>query len=318
MGPRRRRSAAAAGSSADSPRRGRTRSRSSAPRTRSWAAPLGLQLRRPGVGGLFEERWPGLPPQLPAEQERCVGTECHLHRCHGLGGVPHIGEPVGRHLEMELYGGAGGLRGDRRRGAGEPLDPFDVEGEILAPGRQHLFVEQGVTVDVGEIRGDHVMPGEGRENSDHHDPRVDLTRFAVGISEAGTEFLGELVENPSGQPVRSHVHFHVEHSEFGLEITARDTLQHLGIHHPGHPVGPREIQLDLQTHQILGPVEPILRQESPQHRQAHLQLSAVLLPIGQSGTTRFDLLTHRSVPPRSSGQPAAPGARVTIDNAHTE
>ena len=42
--------------------------------------PLGLQLVRPGVGGLLEQRDPGLGPEPPAEQVRRVRADRHLDR----------------------------------------------------------------------------------------------------------------------------------------------------------------------------------------------------------------------------------------------
>lgn len=139
----------------------------------------------------------------------------------------------------------------------------------------------------------------------------------MGISEPRSEFFRELVENASAEPVRSDIHFQVEHSEFRLEITTGDPLKHFRIHHARHPVGTGEIQLDLQTHQIPGPVEALLPQQPPQHREALLELRTVFLPIGQAGTARFDLLPHRRVPP-SPRRPGCPGHRFTIDSAQTE
>ena len=133
-GPRRRRSAAAAGSSAGSPRRGRTRSRSSAPRTRCAAV-------RPGAcssgGRVSVACWNSgglrLAPQLPAEQEGRVGAEGDLHGGDRLRGVPHVGEAVRRHLEVQLHGGARRLRArSRGRSRRKSLDALDVEDEILA------------------------------------------------------------------------------------------------------------------------------------------------------------------------------------------
>lgn len=170
------------------------------------------------------------------------------------------------------------------------LDALDIQGEILSPGRRHLIVEQGVAVHVREIRRDHVVLAERRQDSDHDDPRVHLTGLAVGVGETGPQLLRELIEYPAAEPVRNDIYFQIEHPEFGLEIPARDALEHFLIHHPRHAVGAREIQLYLQPHQVPRTVEPPLRQQSAQPLQALVELGAVCLPIGQVNGSRHDLL----------------------------
>ncbi len=142
---------------------------------------LGLEFGRAGVGGLLEQRRPRLAPQLAAEQEGRVGADRDLGGGDRLGRVPHIGEPAWGDLEVQLHGGAGGFRRDGLRGAGEVLHAGDVEGELLAPCGHDLVVEEGVAVDVGEVRRHQVVPVEGRQNADHHDSRVDFPCFSVGI-----------------------------------------------------------------------------------------------------------------------------------------
>jgi hypothetical protein len=114
----------------------------------------------------------------------------------------------------------------------------------------------------------------------------------------------------------SNVDFQIEHGEFCLEIPARDALKYLRIHHSRHAVRTREIQLDLQAHEILWAVEPLLRQQPRQPRQTLLELFAVALPIGQTDRPRHDLLPHRSVPPRLGSPMNRPlMSRVTWDDA---
>ncbi len=265
------------------------------------AHPLVPDLGRPHVRGLLEQRRPGLPPQLLAEQERRVGAEGDLDRGDRLGRVPHVGESLRRHLQMQLDGCAGRFGGNGGRGGDQPLHAFDIEDEILTAGRGHLVVEEGVPVHVRQVRGDHVVAAERRQDADHHDPGVDLRGFAVGICEPGPQLLGELVEYPAAEPVRENVHLQIEHPQLRLEISAGDALEHLRIPHPRHAVRARQIQLDLQTHEIPGPVEPLVRQEPLQPLQTSGELRAVLLPIGQVKGARHDLLTHRRVPPRVDG-----------------
>ncbi len=192
------------------------------------------------------------------------------------------------------------------------LDAFDIQGEILAPGGRHLIVEQGVAVHVGEIGRDHVVLAERGQDSDHDDPRVHLTGLAVRIGEARPQLLRELIEYPAAEPVRNDIYFQVEHPQLGLEIPARDALEHFLIHHPRQTVGSREIQLYLQPHQVSGAVEPPLRQQSAQPLQALVELGAVRLPIGQVNGARHDLLPHRGVPPPVVGPPTGPLASRSI------
>jgi hypothetical protein len=114
----------------------------------------------------------------------------------------------------------------------------------------------------------------------------------------------------------SYVDLQVEHREFGLEVAARDTFEDLRIQHLGHAVGADEIQFDLQPHQVLRTIEPLLRQESLQARQAPTELAPVALAIGQVELTRHDLLSHRSIPSSESARrrPCAVVA-VTWDDA---
>jgi hypothetical protein len=217
---------------------------------------------------------------------------------------------------VQLHGGAGRFGRDGRRGAAEPLHTVDVQREILTAGGHDLVVEQRVAVHVGKVRGDQVVTRECRQNADHHDSGIDLVGLPMGICKRGAQLLGEPVEYTPAEPMGSNVDFQIEHGEFCLEITARDAFEYLRIHHSRHAVGPCEIQLDLQAHEILGAVEPLLRQQPRQPRQALLELGAVALPIGQADRPRHDLLPHRSVPPRLGSPTNRPlVSRVTGDDA---
>lgn len=231
-----------------------------------------------------------------------------------------------------MHGGARGLGRYGGGGGDQPFHALQFDLEVLAARGAHLVVQQDVAVDLGEVGGDQVLGGQGRQNTDHHDTGGHLGGLAVGIAQAGAEFFGELIEDPSGQPVRQDIDFQIALGQFSLEITARDALQDLGVHHPRQPVGTGEIQFDLQPHQVLGAVEPLLVQESPQSRQTLPQLSSIALRVGEVDPARRNLLPHRSVPPRDDGpgpaglpgpatapgppvSPAAPGDRATVDDA---
>ena len=223
-----------------------------------------------------------------------------------LRGVPHGGEAGRRDLEVQLHGGAGRLGHDRLRGARQPLDPVDVQGEVLAARGHDLVVEQRVAVDVGKVGRHQVVPVERRQNTDHHDSGVDLARLSVGICQRRGDFLGEPVEYPAAQSVWGYVDFQVEHGEFCLEIATRDPLQYLAIQHFRLAVVAREIQFDLQTHEVLGAVEALLGQEPLEPRQTPSELVPVVLTIGQVECACHDLLAHRSVPPRAAVRPSRP------------
>ncbi|EKX60357.1 hypothetical protein STRIP9103_01352, partial [Streptomyces ipomoeae 91-03] len=194
-------------------------------------------------------------------------------------------------------------------GADEPLHTVDVEGEVLTAGGDDLIVEKRVAVTGGEVRGDQIVAVERGQNADHHDPGVQLARFPVRIRQGGAQLLGKPVENPTTQPMWSYVDFQIEHGEFCLEISARNPLQYLRIHHSRQTVGPDQVQLDLHTHEILGAIEPLLRQQPSQSRQTLPQFVTVELTVGQAERPRHDLLPHRSVPPRM-GRPDEPATAV--------
>ncbi|MFC7466970.1 hypothetical protein ACFQVA_04045 [Actinomadura keratinilytica] len=208
---------------------------------------------------------------------------------------------------MELHGGAGGLGGDRRGGVAQPLDPLDVEREFLAPGGHDLVVEKAVAVDVGEIGGDQIITGEGRQNSDHDDPGVQLSGFTVGIPEADPQLLGQPVQDAITQSVGGDIHFEIEHSQLGLEIAAGDPLQHLLVHHSRQAVGAREIEFDLQAQEVLRTVEALLVQHPLQRPLALLKFAPERMPIRQIERSRLDLLAHRC-PPRGTGPRLPPRA----------
>lgn len=213
---------------------------------------------------------------------------------------------------MQLDRCAGRFGCDRGGGADQSLHTFDIESKILAARRHYLIIEQRVAVHVREVRRDQVRAAESRQHSDHHDPGSDLARLPMRISETGPELLGQLIENTIFQVMRNYVHFQIEHPQFGLEITARDPLEHLRIHHPGQAVRTRQIEFDLHAHEVAGAVEPLLRQEPPQPLQAQVEFPPVPLPIGQVKGARHDLLPHRRVPPQVGSPRPRPLASRSI------
>ena len=105
---------------------------------------LGLELLAAGVGGLLEQRDPGLAPQLLAEQERRVGADGELDAGDRLRGVPVRRELVRATLHVQLGAGAGRLRQDRVGGGASRSGPRDVDVDVLAAGGQDLLADQPV------------------------------------------------------------------------------------------------------------------------------------------------------------------------------
>ena len=136
-------------------------------------------------------------------------------------------------------------------------------------------------------------------------PASTSAAFRCGVREPGAQLLGELVENPAAQPVRKDIHFQVEHPEFRLEIPAGDALEHLGIQHPRHAVRPREIQLDLQAHEIPGPVEPLAPPGASPAPSRHCGELLAVRAADRTGRTRLPRPSPPSKGPSSSGRPAA-------------
>ncbi|SCD38173.1 hypothetical protein GA0115246_1010214 [Streptomyces sp. SolWspMP-sol7th] len=193
------------------------------------------------------------------------------------------------------------------------LGALDVEAEVLAPRGDDLLVEQGVPVDGGEIRLHQVFLSERRENTDHQYARVPLRGLPVRVGETRAEFFGELVEDPATEAVRGDIDLKVEHSQLGLEIPARDAFEHFPVDHSGETVGTREIEFDLQAHEVLGAVEAPFPQKSLQTVQTLPQLRPVASAVGQVEYARHDLLPHRTSPPGWAA--GAPATRSTVDDA---
>lgn len=208
---------------------------------------------------------------------------------------------------MQLHRRTGRFGRDRGGRAGQLFDAGDVEVEVLAAGRAHLIVEEGVAVGRRKVGGDQILRAEGRQDSDHHDPRADFGCLPVRVRETGTQLLGQLVEDTAAQPVRDDIHFEIEHPEFRLEIMARDPVENLRIHHPRHAVGAREIEFDLHPHHISRAVEPLLLQQSLQHLQTLLKLPAVPLPARRTDSVCIQLLAHRCPLPPVCGHSGRPG-----------
>ena len=257
---------------------------------------LGPDLLRAGVGRLFEQRDPGLPPQLPAEQQRRVRAERHLHACDDLGGVPVVGELLRTHLQVELGARARRLRRDRVGGDREPVDAVDADVEILTAGREDLLVEQRVP-GVGRQRvGGHVLPAQRRQDADHHHVRADRPRVRLGVVEAGPQATFEVGVLLAGEPARRHVDLDVELAQLGLEVGIGDRAQHLGVAHGRIGLVVDEVELDLHAGER--PLE--LEARLAQHRREHVEAAADLLPIPRpvlaGEVALLDLFAHRAPP----------------------
>ena len=238
--------------------------------------PLLLELVRPGVGGLFEQREPGLAPQLPPEQERGVGGHGHLCARDGLGRVPVAAERLRTHLKVQLDAGAGRLRGDRVDVGEQPLGALDPDPHFLAAGGEDLLVQQPVA----RVRG-HRLPADVAlaqrgQDADHHQVRPGLAGPALGVAEAAPHAALELGEGVAGQRARRHVDLQVELAELAGPAGVGDRAEHLGVLHRRQARLVHQVELDLQPHLARLAVEPGL----PQHSREHVEAAADLLPVG--------------------------------------
>ena len=177
-----------------------------------------LELLAAGVGGLLEQRDPGLLPQLLAEQVRRVGADRELDAADRLRGVPVRREVVRAHLGVQLGARAGGLRHDRLRGRPEPLGAVDVDDEVLTPRGQDLVAEQLVARVRADVRRAQVTVLEGRQDADHHHVGVDLAGLALGVVEAAAQVVLEAGDAARAEAARQHVDLEVELRELGLEV----------------------------------------------------------------------------------------------------
>ena len=237
-----------------------------------------LELLRPGVGGLLEQRDAGLPPQLLAEEERRVGAERHLDAGDALRGVP-VGRVVLRaDLQVELGAGAGRLRRDRVGVHVQPLGAVDGDVQVLAARGEDLLVDQRVARVGGDRLGGDVLGVEGRQRADHDDVRPDRPGALLGLVEAVPQLRLELRGGRAGQRRRAHVHLDVELAHLGLEDLVGDRGEDLLVAHRRVLLGVDQVELDLHAGQR--PLEVELR--LVEHPAEHVQAAPQLLPVAQA------------------------------------
>ncbi len=275
-----------------------------------WPDALCGVLGRAAVGGLEEERRPGLVPQLAPEDERRVRADGDLRGGCGLRRVPGGGEPVRRGLEVELHRGAGGLGCYGLEGPAQPFGAGDVDGDGLPARRHDLVVQQHVTVIRRERVGRHLLGGDRRQYSRHHQPGAEFPGHSVRVAQGDAQFFGQIVEHAPGQPPGGHIEFQGELSELRLEIPGGHSRQHFVVDHSGRPVGIGEAQFHLETDLVARPLEAVLLQQRAEGVETRVQPGPEPLSRGQVEPVGHDLLPHRAPPGSSvSWARSCPGGR---------
>ncbi len=261
--------------------------------------PLRLELFRPGVGSLLEQRDPGLRPQFPAEQERRVRAERDLHAGQRLGRVPVAAERLRADLQVELDAGAGSLRRDRVDVGVQPVHAVDRDVHLLAAGGEHLVIQQLVA----RVRGDRLLIDVGlpqrRQDADHGQPGAASPGPLVGVIEAGPDLILQLAERGAGQRARRDVDLQVELAKLGRPGRVGDRAEHVGVLHRRPAVVVHQVQLDLEPHLLRLRLEPGLAQHPGQHVEAVPDLLPVGTPVRLADHDRRDIPAHRSLPAAS-------------------
>jgi len=255
---------------------------------------LFLQLVRPGVGGLLEQRDPGLVPELLAEQERGVGAQRHLDSGGRLGGVPVVREALRVDLQVELKARASGLGGDAV-GVGEQFfGPVDGDPHVLPARGEDLLVEHTEPMAGCERAQVHVLVLQRRKDADHHQPGPGAAGLLVPGVEVVPDHLLQLGQRVSGQPPRRHVDLQIELPEFDAPGRVRDRVQHVGVAHGRNGLRVDKVQLDL----LADLCRAVLEQVLPQHPGERVQRAPHLLPVHSPVLTaeldRLNLTTHEA------------------------
>ena len=262
-----------------------------------------LQLLRAGVGGLFEHRDARLVPQRLAGEERGVRRQRHLHAGDRLRRVPVRGERLGRDLEMQLHGGAGGLGQDRvadhRESFDRPVlgqcDPVELQLDVLAPRGEDLLTQQAVPGIGREPALGEVRLVERREHPDHGQTAAGRPCPTVGDLERAAEDVLQLSKMPVSDRPRRHVDLDVEARELCLEGRRRDRVEHCLVSAGRCALLIDEIQLDLQAKLRVRGVdggESPVRQHGRQGVEALLGLRAKLRAVLARESPRLDAVAH--------------------------
>ncbi len=187
-------------------------------------------------------------PQLLAEQEGRVGGQGHLDPGDGLRRVPVVGEPLRRHLEVELRAGAGGLRGDRVRVGAQPVDAAHLDAQVLAARREDLVVEQAVARVLRERGLPDVLLAQRGQDAGHDQVGADGRGALLGVVQRGPDLGLPGIGAALGQPARRHVDLQVEAAQLGRPGGVGDRLEHVAVAH--RRLGPvvDQVELDLQAH----------------------------------------------------------------------
>lgn len=233
-------------------------------------------------------------PQLLAEQERRVGREGDLDTGDGLGRVPVVGELLRGDLEVELGAGAGGLGRDRVRVGPQAVDAVHLDMQVLAPGGEHLVVEQSVARVLRQGRLAHVRLAQCGQGADHDQMGADRRGAVLGVVQGGADLGLPGVGAARRELPGRDVDLQVEPAQLGGPGGVRDRFEGVAVAHRRFAPVVDQVQLDLQAD--LGPLglEPGLAQHLREGLQALLHLDPVAAAVLAGEDQRRDVPSHRS------------------------
>ncbi|MGC2975183.1 hypothetical protein ACPUD8_05700 [Brevibacterium sp. FAM 25378] len=239
-------------------------------------------------------------PQLATDEQRRVRGHRHLRPGDRLRSVPRIGEPVRRHLQVQLHRRAGGFRGDIGELRLVALFTAELDADVLAAGVDDRVAQRLVAVLLGHpfLVGEE-LGGQRRQRADrHHLESVllgGLLRFLQALGHTGFEGL----QPTSGHLEHRVVELEVEGADLGL-IVVIEAGEHLLVARAGLIALADEVELEFEP-------DRARRFEIRMTKVGieELEILRELLPIQRAFLRRVplraDCLTHRTSKPQTTG-----------------
>ena len=241
-----------------------------------------------------QSRWPRKKGEL-APRASCGPGE-HLR------GVPVVGEAFGVHLQVQLDGRAGGLRGERVGVARDalPRRPLELEPDVLTAGVEHGVVEGGVADVLADPVTLEVLGHDGRQDADRDDAGVELGGALRRPVERAAQVGLEIEGGVAGQRPRRHVELDVVAGELGLVVGVGDLLEDRLVVELGAEILCDEVELDLDAGHRPVELELAVAQHAFEHVEVSTHLLAVLLALLACVSGLLDVGSHVPRQPHSS------------------
>ena len=258
------------------------------------------QLRSAGVDGLREHRDPGFVPQPAADEQRRI--RCHRHLCAGdrLRGVPRIGEPVRRHLQVQLHRRARGLGGDICELRRIPFVATELDLHVLSPRVDDRVAQRLVAVLLGHplLVGEEPR-GQRRQGPDRH--RLEPVRLGgpldplQAMGDAGLERL----QPAPGDLQHRMVELEVESADLRLVFLV-EAGEHILVAQARLVLTVDEVELEFEPDGACG-FEFRMAEVGIEQLEVLRELLPIQCALLRRVPLRVDFLTHRTSKPQTAG-----------------